>query len=165
MATNNDRPEDARFDKIEAQLGEMSKAVLGLTETIDSERKARLAAEEKDSRAKKITALCAMVGLDSAKANEFIADDSLSVDDVKDRLLAIKVDQLKPAADDNSSDGDKAEVKLGAEFDENRDIHRKMGVKREDYVKHFTNESEDDLMSPEWAEEYRERYAKEVGIG
>ena len=166
MASDNDRSQnDERFDKIEAQLGEMSKAVLGLTETIDSDRKARLEQDAKDGRAKKITALCAMVGLDSAKANEFIADDTLSVEDVKDQLLAIKIENMKPAGDDQSGDDQSGATKLGAEFEQNKDIHRKMGVKKEAYVKHFSEEDEDELMSPEWAEAYRERYAKEVGIG
>jgi hypothetical protein len=165
MPTNNDHASDERFGALQRQLDQLSQAVTSLSERIEQDRQERLSHQAQAQRARRITSLCALVGLDSQQAAELIADQSLSVEDVKDKLLAMKLQLSKPAAGDAGSDQDSAEARLAAEYDRHVGIHRRLGVTRQAYVEHFQGgDGELEYMSPEWAEQYRRQLAQEAGL-
>lgn len=168
----SDTANDARIAKLEEQqaamteqLGGLTEGINGLTDQLKADREAAKAKEASSERASKITSLCAMVGVDSQQATEWIADESLSVDDVKDKLLKIKIEKSQLAGGAGPEGGNKDE-KYSREYDEHKKDHMALGITREAYIK-ARKEVEGDsdefaYMSPEWAEKQREELLKSI---
>lgn len=76
---------DSRIESLSKSIEALSKVV---TDDIESRKKSEEAETLKASRMKAITELCDLAGVN--KASEYIADESLSVEDVRAKLLAIK---------------------------------------------------------------------------
>ena len=158
---------DARIEKLEEriaksqeQLASVTGALGKLTEQLAADRDEAKKREASEQRARRITALCAQCGVDARQANEWIADESLSVDSVKDQLLARKFADAKPAGDGGGSENLSKDEKYAREYELHKKDHRALGITRDDYVK-LRKEEEDgdamDYMSPEWADKYREK--------
>ena len=134
---------DARIEKLEEQaaktqeqLGSVTHALQGLTAQLSADRDEAKQREALADRAKRITALCAQCGVDAKQANDWIADESLSVEGVKDQLLARKFEQDQACRRRwwQRASVDRREV-LPASTTSTRTDHQALGVTREEYVK------------------------------
>jgi len=142
-----------RLNEVDAKIEKLSGSIEKLATLFADDLKNRQDTKAKSDRSDKIVGLCAMVGLDSAKANEFIADETLSVEDVKDQLLQLKIENLKPAGD--SGEADTGDAKVLREYREHANIHSQMGITAEDYLAFTKGSDEPEMMSPAWADKYR----------
>lgn len=160
MATED----NARLDSLEeqltanqTQLSAIGTIVENLSNVILEDREAAKKRDALAARSTKITALCAQCGVDAQQASEWIADESLSVDDVKDRLLAQKFEESKPAGDGGGMETPTGDEQLSQEYDLHASDHRALGIKKEDWIaqrkKELAGEQDEfEYMSPEWAD-------------
>ncbi len=146
--TMSTEPTREEFDALSASvtamsevLGNIAKGTEALSEAVLSMKGDAEEKKSKETRAEAIVAKCKMANC-SDRADEFIANAELSVEDVTAKLFAEFCDgnQLATAGDDTDEKDETA--KLAAEYDQHAKLHEKMGVKRDDYIKHRLNTPE-----------------------
>lgn len=107
MAETQNQDTDARLSAMESQLGEL-KDLPGkfdkLSEMLLSEREQRQAEEAKSARVTAIQEKGALAHASAEQVTKWIADESLSVEDVKDAIIANKFERAKDLNTDSSGD-------------------------------------------------------------
>lgn len=121
-------------EKIEA-LSALIENLSGLVET--SNKKAEEALAEK-TRSEEIAALCQQAGVSNAA--EYIADASLSVDDVKGKLFSAMCEKVAKLGEEEGDVAPSEYDKLNAEWHKNEAILSKAGWKMEEWKKATASE-------------------------
>lgn len=130
-----DEMSDDKFQELSDQLGETNKRVdvlaTAMTEFLDAQKEEKKKADELKARAIEIRSLCDLVGREDLAAS-LIADESLSMDDVRVKL---KENRKKAPGDGSPGDDEKSgEAKLLQEYNAEARVHRRLGVTPEQYV-------------------------------
>lgn len=108
-----------------------------LTDLISEDMKARKAELSKAERKASIGALCAMANVPQ-DASKYIADESLSVEDVREKLFEQVCAKNKPAADDPAGENGHLSVDHNQKFREEylaqKKVHDALGITPEKYI-------------------------------
>ena len=149
--------------ELNSRIDDLTSKIESLTKVVEDSKKREAELAAREERSRKIAALCSELNLSSEDVNEFINDESLSFEDVRYKLLMKKINGAKPLEDEGSDDDD-AKSKLSREYDRDASIHEVLGVSREEYINAALSKGPA-VMSPKWAEEYREKRKKEAVAG
>jgi len=136
----------ALLESQKTQGKQIDQLTAGMTSIVDA-MKQQQARDDKTQRAADIAALCKMAGV-ADKSAEYIADENLSANDVRDKLFTDMCNNRKPDAGDgggsDTSGGDNKESKYRREYRENKRIHEELGVTEDEYVEQCKIENGDE---------------------
>lgn len=125
---------DPEVVALREQVKSLTATMADFLKSTKEDREATKSEQAKLKRSQEIAALCQMAG--SSDAATFIANESLSVDQVRAQLFEKLCQSRELPKSEGGGDGNQdLNAKYKAEYAQRKDVHAKLGISEEAYIK------------------------------